>query len=54
MREVFATEKETKPQRSGAQLPEISVTVHYAANGPGLESCMISILNAHLSGRTHL
>jgi len=42
-------EKETKAQGSDPKLSKVCVTVHYTANGPSLESCMISILNVHLS-----
>ena len=40
-------EKQTASRRDGA--PELCVTVHYADKGPSLESCMVSILSAHLS-----
>jgi len=49
MQEVFVTEKETKLQENDLEVPEINVTVHYTANGPSLESCLISILSIHLS-----
>lgn len=32
---------------------EIKVTIHYADDGPDLESCMVAILNAHLSKSTN-
>ena len=35
--------------KAGRNSSEIDVTIHYADNGPSLESCMVAILNAHLS-----
>lgn len=32
-----------------ARPAEISAAIHYADDGPDLESCMVAILNAHLS-----
>lgn len=40
-------EQQTASRRDGA--PELRVTVHYADKGPNLETCVVSILNAHLS-----
>ncbi len=31
-----------------ATAQEPGVTIHYAENGPSLESCMISVLSSHL------
>ena len=33
---------------AGSREPETAI--HYADNGPDLESCMISILSSHMSG----
>lgn len=38
--------------KSPAQPPEIVVTIHHAQDGPSLESCLVSILSAHLSKGT--
>lgn len=39
----------SKTEKDLLQPKEVRVTVHYEDNGPSLESCMISILNAHMS-----
>ena len=36
-------------QSNEVQPTEVKVTIHYADDGPSLESCMVAILNAHLS-----
>lgn len=44
--------KQAGPQEKAAQQPDISVTIHYTEDGPSLNDCMVSILNAHLSKST--
>ena len=46
---VSATGKQVEIQADEVQPAEINVTIHYADDGPSLESCMVAILNAHLS-----
>lgn len=46
---VSATEKREEIQLNEVQSAEIYATIHYADDGPSLESCMVAILNAHLS-----
>lgn len=38
---------------SGKDTQEVSITIHYTGSGPSLESCMISILSAHISKNTN-
>ena len=42
---------ETKTAPPPAQ--EMEVIIHHRDGGPSLESCMVAILNAHLSKRTN-
>lgn len=40
-------QEEIRPKK--VQQAEIYATIHYADDGPSLESCMVAILTAHLS-----
>ena len=42
-------EERAKTAKNLTQPQEVTATVHYAHNGPSLESCLVSILSAHLS-----
>ena len=42
-------EERVKMTKNLTQPQEVTVTIHYAHNGPSLESCLVSILSTHLS-----
>lgn len=42
-------EERAKTSKNLTQPQEVTATIHYAHNGPSLESCLVSILSAHLS-----
>jgi len=50
--EVLTVEKKANTRVRNIQTPEVKVIIHYADDGPSLESCMVSILNAHLPKNT--
>ena len=41
--------EERAKRQNLTQPQEVTATIHYARNGPSLESCLVSILSAHLS-----
>lgn len=48
---AFAQEVSSMEERTEnfAQPQEITAAIHHAQDGPSLESCLVSILSAHLS-----
>ena len=42
-------EERAKTAKNLTQPHEVTVTIHYAHNGPSLESFLVSILSTHLS-----
>ena len=42
-------EERAKTAKNLTQPQEVTATIHYAHNGPSLESCLVSILSARLS-----